>query len=101
VKETLIKAIRNMFENKWEYLELGSSQTDLVESYVIQTIRETLTPEEELKEYHRKALDVAFQLMDDEQVGRWNYFMELPDNEFADWDIVAWEENYEDKMEEE
>ena len=48
--------------------------------------------------YHRKALDVAFQLMDDEQVGRWNYFMELPDNEFADWDIVTWEENYEDKM---
>lgn len=96
----LIKAIKELFNDKWTDFELGSSQADLVESYVIKTIKETLKPEEELKEYHRKALDVAFQLMDDEQVGRWDYFMELPDNEFADWDIVKWEENHDKKIDE-
>ena len=39
--------IKKMFESKWEYMELGSSQTDLVESYVLKTIKETL--ERELK----------------------------------------------------
>ena len=39
--------IMKMFQDKWEYLELGSSQADLVESYVLKTIWESL--EKELK----------------------------------------------------
>ena len=63
MKETLIQAIRDMFENKWEYLELGSSQTDLVESYVIQTINDAwLEPKED------NSLSIALDIMTDRQV---------------------------------
>jgi hypothetical protein len=63
VKETLIQAIRDMFENKWEYLELGSSQTDLVESYVIQAINDAW---QEPKEDN--SLSIALDIMTDRQV---------------------------------
>ena len=41
------KDIKKMFQEQWEYLELGSSQADLVESYVLKTIWKSL--ERELK----------------------------------------------------
>jgi len=47
IYKSIEKDIKEMFESKWEYMELGSSQTDLVESYVLRTIKETL--ERELK----------------------------------------------------
>lgn len=63
MKETLIQAIKDMFENKWEYLELGSSQTDLVESYVIQAINDAwLEPKED------NSLSIALDIMTDRQV---------------------------------
>jgi hypothetical protein len=39
------KDILVMFEKEWEYLELGSSQADLVESYVLKTIKQSLERE--------------------------------------------------------
>ena len=42
VEKLLIKSINNLFSEKWKYLELGASQTDLVESYVIKTIKDTI-----------------------------------------------------------
>ena len=38
----LIANIRILFKDKWEYFELGSSQADLIEAHVINTIKETL-----------------------------------------------------------
>ena len=40
MKNELIKAIQKMFAENWQHLELGSSQTDLVESYVTRTIKD-------------------------------------------------------------
>ena len=41
-----------MFEENWRHLELGSSQTDLVESYVTRTIKEVFKErEEKLQEF--------------------------------------------------
>ena len=47
IYENIKKDIYEMFEKEWEYLELGSSQADLVESYVLKTIKQSL--ERELK----------------------------------------------------
>ena len=41
MEKKLIKAINKLFEDQWESMELGSSQTDLVESRVIKTIKDT------------------------------------------------------------
>tara|TARA_B100001059_G_C17510339_1_gene415537 strand:- start:341 stop:544 length:204 start_codon:yes stop_codon:yes gene_type:complete len=52
MKNELIKAIQKMFEENWRHLELGSSQTDLVESYVTRTIKEVFKErEEKLQEF--------------------------------------------------
>ena len=40
MKNELIKAIQKMFEENWTSLELGSSQADRVEAYVLATIKE-------------------------------------------------------------
>ena len=40
-KEQLIQSISDLFANKWEDFELGSSQTDLIEAYVKKTIYDT------------------------------------------------------------
>lgn len=42
----IIKNIEKLFNEQWEYFELGSSQADLVESYVIKTIKDTLQEED-------------------------------------------------------
>ena len=42
MEEKLIKAIKKLFAEKWLYFELGSSQGDLVEAYVIKTIKDTI-----------------------------------------------------------
>lgn len=62
MKEKIIKAVKDMFDNKWEYLELGSSQTDLVESYVIQAINDALEPKKD------NSLSIALDIMTDRQV---------------------------------
>ncbi len=41
MEKKLIKAINKLFKDQWESMELGSSQTDLVESRVIKTIKDT------------------------------------------------------------
>ena len=38
--EALRSAIVNMFNDHWKYLELGSSQADRVEAYVLKTIKD-------------------------------------------------------------
>ncbi len=45
IYKSIKKDIVVMFEEEWEYLELGSSQADLVESYVLKTIKRTLERE--------------------------------------------------------
>ena len=40
MKNQLIKAIKKMFEENWTSLELGSSQADRVEAYVLATIKD-------------------------------------------------------------
>ena len=47
MKNELIKAIKKMFEENWTSLELGSSQTDRVEAYVLATIKEVFKEREE------------------------------------------------------
>jgi len=42
----IIKNIEKLFSEQWEYFELGSSQADLVESYVMKTIKDTFKKEE-------------------------------------------------------
>ena len=46
MEKKLIKAINKLFEDQWESMELGSSQTDLVESRVIKTIKDTFKKED-------------------------------------------------------
>ena len=38
-QDKIVKAIEDMFAKNWDNLELGSSQTDLVETKVISTIK--------------------------------------------------------------
>ena len=40
MERALIKAIKKMFEENWTSLELGSSQADRVEAYVLATIKD-------------------------------------------------------------
>jgi|TARA_R100000084_G_scaffold68331_2_gene30134 hypothetical protein len=42
MEKKLVAAIRKLFDDKWLYFELGSSQTDLIEAHVITTILDTL-----------------------------------------------------------
>jgi len=43
MEKKLIAAIRKLFDDEWNNsFELGSSQTDLIEAYVVLTIKETL-----------------------------------------------------------
>jgi hypothetical protein len=42
MEKILIANIKILFENKWEYFELGSSQSDLIEAHIIKTIKDTL-----------------------------------------------------------
>tara|TARA_R100000278_G_C5405950_1_gene141320 strand:+ start:349 stop:516 length:168 start_codon:yes stop_codon:yes gene_type:complete len=42
IQKVLIKSIKKLFQNKWEYFELGSSQADLIEAHIISTIKKTI-----------------------------------------------------------
>jgi hemoglobin-like flavoprotein len=42
MENKLIQAVKKMFIDKHDYFELGSSQSDLIESHVIKTIKEVL-----------------------------------------------------------
>jgi len=41
MEKKLIKAINKLFQEQWESMELGSSQSDLVQAYVLKTIKDT------------------------------------------------------------
>jgi hypothetical protein len=45
MEKALIKAIKKMFDENWTSLELGSSQADRVEAYVLGTIKDVLQDE--------------------------------------------------------
>jgi hypothetical protein len=40
MEKLLVKAIKKMFDENWNSLELGSSQSDRVEAYVLRTIKD-------------------------------------------------------------
>jgi len=42
MEEKIIEAIKKMFDREWNNLELGSSQSDLVEAHVINAVKEAL-----------------------------------------------------------
>ena len=43
IEKILIANIKILFQNEWEYFELGSSQADLIEAYVIKEIKRTIS----------------------------------------------------------
>ena len=47
MKNELIKAIKKMFDENWTSLELGSSQADRVEAYVLGTIKDVFEQSKE------------------------------------------------------
>ena len=47
MKNELIKAIKKMFDENWKSLELGSSQADRVEAYVLGTIKDVFRERED------------------------------------------------------
>ena len=52
MKNELIKAMKKMFDENWKSLELGSSQADRVEAYVLGTIKDVFRErEEKLQEF--------------------------------------------------
>ena len=58
MKNQLIKAIKKMFDENWTSLELGSSQADRVEAYVLATIKEVFKEREErLQEFKVPGLE--------------------------------------------
>ena len=42
MENKIIEAIKKMFDREWRTLELGSSQSDLVEAHVIHAVKEAL-----------------------------------------------------------
>lgn len=47
MEKALVKAIKKMFEENWTSLELGSSQADRVEAYVLGTIKDVFRERED------------------------------------------------------
>lgn len=47
MEKALIKAIKEMFADNWISLELGSSQADRVEAYVLGTIKDVFRERDE------------------------------------------------------
>jgi hypothetical protein len=47
MKNELVKAIKKMFDENWKSLELGSSQADRVEAYVLGTIKDVFKERED------------------------------------------------------
>jgi hypothetical protein len=77
MKNELIKAIKKMFQENWTSLELGSSQTDRVEAYVLGTIKDVFQEREdniEANKLHNQIADldedlsIALDIMTDKQV---------------------------------
>ncbi len=75
--EALRSAIVNMFNEHWQYLELGSSQADRVEAYVLKTIKDVFQEREdniEATKLHNQIRDMdedlstALDIMTDKQV---------------------------------
>lgn len=78
MEKALIKAIKKMFDENWTSLELGSSQADRVEAYVLGTIKDVL---QETKDIEKKVsmlhnqikdmdedLSIALDIMTDKEV---------------------------------
>ncbi len=77
MKKALFKAIKKMFDENWESLELGSSQADRVEAYVLGTIKDVFREREdniEANKLHNQIRDmdedlsIALDIMTDKQV---------------------------------
>jgi hypothetical protein len=82
MEKALIKAIKKMFDENWTSLELGSSQADRVEAYVLGTIKdvfqdvlqETNNIEKNLNMLHNQIRDmdedlsIALDIMTDKEV---------------------------------
>ena len=47
MEKALVKAMKKMFEDYWIDLELGSSQADRVEAYVLGTIKDVFQERED------------------------------------------------------
>jgi len=54
MENKIIEAIKKMFDSKWRTLELGSSQSDLVEAHVIHAVKEVLDVNYYSKEFTLK-----------------------------------------------
>ncbi len=77
MKKALFKAIKKMFDENWKSLELGSSQADRVEAYVLGTIKDVFQEREdniEANKLHNQIRDmdedlsIALDIMTDKQV---------------------------------
>lgn len=77
MEKALVKAIKKMFLDYWESLELGSSQADRVEAYVLGTIKDVFQEREnniEANKLHNQIRDmdedlsIALDIMTDKQV---------------------------------
>lgn len=78
MEKALIKAIKKMFDENWTSLELGSSQADRVEAYVLGTIKdvfqETNHIEKKVNMLHNQIKDmdedlsIALDIMTDKEV---------------------------------
>ena len=58
MEEKIIEAIKKMFDREWNNLELGSSQSDLVEAHVINAVKEAL----DYKGYYSKEFKVKLSI---------------------------------------
>ena len=77
MEKALVKAIKEMFADNWISLELGSSQADRVEAYVLGTIKDVFQEREdniEANKLHNQIRDmdedlsIALDIMTDKQV---------------------------------
>jgi hypothetical protein len=85
MKKALVKAIKEMFEDNWTSLELGSSQADRVEAYVLGTIKDVFQEREDNIESNKlhnqirdmdEDLSIALDIMTDKQVEEFNRITE-------------------------
>lgn len=51
MENKVIEAIKKLFDREWKNLELGSSQSDLVEAHVIKTVNEVFDDNHYSKEF--------------------------------------------------
>ena len=51
MENKVIEAIKKLFDREWRNLELGSSQSDLVEAHVIKTVNEVFDDNHYSKEF--------------------------------------------------